>query len=325
MLSIIIVNWNGKKWLKTCLSSLYAQTYKNFEIIVVDNNSDDDSVEFLEKNYRELKILHSENKGFGHGANIGARVARGDFLMFFNEDMFVDNNFLEKYILEYNKINGKEFIGTIGCTIADYDKNLTFPFKTYGLIIDLMSAPTLNFNSDNIFHNSGCPFFISKKTFDDAGGFCKNIFLYSEDIDLCWRLNLLGYKHYFFPDIHIYHYGGGVIGDFSEKKLSYYIRGEINCMFNNYSSLFLSFAIVYFIFFYFCLSVAYLLLGKLRYTKAIVVAILDEIRYNLKKILIFRKSVQEKRRVSDWELFNKINLIPSRIKTFYYLCRYKIK
>lgn len=325
LFSIIIVNWNGKKWLKKCLDSLYSQTYKSFEVIVVDNDSIDDSVKFLEKNYRTIKILHSENKGFGHGANIGAEAARGVFLMFFNEDMYVEDDFLERYLLEYNKIRQKKSVGTIGCAIANYDKSLPLSVKTYGLSIDLMSAPTLNFDPNNIFHNTGCPFLIQRKTFEHAGGFCENIFLYSEDIDLCWRLNLLGYKHYFLPDICIYHYGGGVIGDFSTKKLSFYIKGEINCMFNNYSCLLLPFAFIYFSFFYFCLSILYLLLGKFKYTKTIIITILGELRYNIKSILIFRKSVQSKRTVSDWRLLGKINLIPSRLKNFYYIYSYKVK
>ena len=317
LVSIIIVNWNGKKWLKKCLDSLHSQTYNNFEIIFVDNNSQDDSVEFVEKNYPLVKIVKSDNLGFGHACNLGTQNAKGNFLMFFNEDTYVDENFVSKFINKYNLIKDKNKIGTIGCVLEDYNKKILNKKLGFGFTIDWMTAPTINFDKEKIFYNTGCPLFIAKNVFNEAGGFCKNIFLFSEDLDLCWRLNLMGYKHFFLEDVYIYHYGGGVIGGyFSPKKLSYYLKGELNCIFNNYSSLFLPFAFFYFLFFYFWLSIGYLLIGKFEYSKTINYTIISELRYNLKNILAFRQIVQAKRLVSDWQLTNKINFIPSRLKNF---------
>ena len=313
--SIVVVNWNGRKWLKKCLDSLNAQTYKDFEVIMVDNSSTDDSIKFVKKNYPRIKIIPSENKGFGYGCNVGARYANGEFVMFFNEDMYVDKDFLEKYVDGYQKLENKDLIGTIGCSIAHYDK--TFPVvakKMYGFGVDLMGAPMLNTDPNKIFHNTGCPLFVSRKLFLKIGGFCENIFIYSEDIDICWRLNIFGYRHYFFKDIMIYHYGGGVMGDFSDKKLANYIKGEINALFNNYSWPFLLIGFSYFMMLYWFLFIGYLVTGRFSYARTIISTIYHEWRYNIKSILKFRQKVQSNRKISDWKLLGKIRIFPSRIR-----------
>jgi hypothetical protein len=85
--SVIIVNYNGKKWLKKCFDSLIHQTYKEFEIIFVDNNSSDDSIEFLEKNYQDSRIRVIEsgaNLGFSGGNNLGIKESRGEYILLLN-------------------------------------------------------------------------------------------------------------------------------------------------------------------------------------------------------------------------------------------------
>ena len=82
LISIIIVNWNGKKWLRKCLDSLTKQTYKNYEIIFVDNASYDGSVKFIKENYPFAKIIvNSKNLGFAGGNNIGFRMSKGEFIL----------------------------------------------------------------------------------------------------------------------------------------------------------------------------------------------------------------------------------------------------
>lgn len=318
LISIVIVNWNGQKWLDQCLSSLVRQTYRSYEIILVDNSSTDDSVSFTQKNYPAVIILNSENKGYGHACNLGAKEAKGQFIMFFNEDMHVDADFLEKYLTYYQSVEDKDHLGTIGCSISDYDKSKSGSSGAYGMAIDIMGTPTPNAKPETIFHNSGCPFFISRQLFLNTGGFCPNIFLYSEDLDLCWRLNLYGYRHYYASDIHIYHYGGGVVGGFSPEKLSYYIRGELNSILNNYSSVMLPFALIYFSIFYILLAASYFFRGKTSYSKKVYSSIFNEIRYNLKDIISFRRIVQSRRKVTDWELMKRINIIPSRLRNLKY-------
>lgn len=321
IVSIIIVNWNGRNWLKKCLDSLRAQTCKDFEIILVDNSSTDDSVGFVRDNYPEVAISHSENRGFGYSCNLGAKKAKGKFLMFFNEDMYVDKDFVERYLEEYERIEDKDNIGTIGCAVADYDRSKVISEEAYGFSIDLMAAPVFNFDKAKIFHNTGCPLFILKDLFLKIGGFCENIFLYGEDIDICWRLSLYGYQHYFFQDIYIYH--NCAAGSFTEKKLHLYMRGEINGIFNNYSILFLPIGFAYFLIFYFVLSLVYLLSGRWLFFKTICMTILSEFRYNFRNIVAFRKTVQSRRKVSDWLLIRRMNIMPSRLSNLTHVKNYK--
>lgn len=321
LISVIIVNWNGEKWLGRCLDSLVNQTYKNIELILVDNSSIDNSVNFVRNKYPSVRILKSENRGFGFSCNYGARESHGKFLMFFNEDMYVDDDFVEKYLVEYKKIAGNKNIGTVGCMINNYDKTKVYKKEPYGYSIDLIATPVANFVKKRIFHNTGCPLFISRDLFLKIGGFCENIFIYGEDVDICWRLNLYGYKHYFFQNIAIYH--NNVSGSLSKWKISYYIKGEINCMLNNYSTLLLTVGLVYFGIFYISLSVVFLISGNLELFKTIYESVWNELTSNFGNIMSYRKRVQSNRVVSDLSLLGKINIVPSRPFRLFYVNRFK--
>ncbi len=104
-ISIIIVNYNGKKWLRQCLDSLLKQTYKFYEIIVVDNNSADGSVKFLKKNYKEIVLIENgDNYGFAKGNNIGLKKAKGDYILLLNNDTYVEKDFLNDFLKAFDAI-----------------------------------------------------------------------------------------------------------------------------------------------------------------------------------------------------------------------------
>jgi len=99
MVSIIIINHNGKSNLEKCLQSLKKIDNKNHEILIVDNNSTDDSIEFIKKNYSEIVIIKLEkNYGFAKPNNIGAKKAKGDLLLFLNNDTVVTENFVNDLV-----------------------------------------------------------------------------------------------------------------------------------------------------------------------------------------------------------------------------------
>ena len=86
LVSIIIVNWNGKQYLEKCFSSLYKQNYKYFEVIFVDNASKDDSVAYVKKKYPNTKVIvNKKNLGFADANNVGYRAAKGEFILFLKE------------------------------------------------------------------------------------------------------------------------------------------------------------------------------------------------------------------------------------------------
>ena len=98
-ISIVVVNYNGKKFLPDCFRSIFRQTYSRFETILVDNGSHDDSIEYTQQNFPEIKILSlTDNRGFAGGTNAGIRVAIGDFILTLNNDTILTDDFIEELI-----------------------------------------------------------------------------------------------------------------------------------------------------------------------------------------------------------------------------------
>ena len=100
--TVIIVNYNGKRWLGDCLKSLFEQSFKNFEVILVDNNSTDDSVLFTKKYFQKVKIVQlNSNTGFAGGNNAGYKEAKGEFILFVNNDTKVEKRYLENFLAAF--------------------------------------------------------------------------------------------------------------------------------------------------------------------------------------------------------------------------------
>ena len=99
LISVIIVNYNGKKFLPDCLTSIFHQTYFPFEVIIVDNSSNDDSVEYIQQNFPDVKIVTlSTNRGFAGGTNAGIRKAEGKFILTLNNDTIIAPNFIDEIV-----------------------------------------------------------------------------------------------------------------------------------------------------------------------------------------------------------------------------------
>jgi len=330
-ISIIIVNYNGRRFLERLFATLNDQTFKNFEVIFVDNDSKDDSVDFIRQNYSEAKIVRLKNLGFGTGCNIGAESATGKYLIFLNEDMYLPEDFLEKIIAfraSLDKNNNKK-IGGISCNLINFDSDPQEVRENYGASIDLFGFPVKGKNPEDIFAISGSPFFIAKEVFQAAGGFNENIFLYGEDIDLSWRLKIFGFNNFVFQQTQIFHYGGGTTGFFGPEKISENIFSSYIPMITNYKLLTLIFLIPFY-FIYLTAVTLVIFIGK-QFDGHYVIAILTKlgmILRNMKKILSFRKFVQSKRVKSDIFIFRYISLIPAFLQNKSYkklLNNYMIK
>jgi GT2 family glycosyltransferase len=303
-ISIIIINFNGKEWLDKLFDSIKSQTYKNFEIIVIDNSSTDKSIEFIEKNYQEVKLYRSENVGFGKAVNVASQHAMGEFLLILNTDCYLEDHFLQKIINEYDNIPEKDTFGTLGAISYGYDKQ-PIHNNIYGGTIDIMTIGYYANSDQQIIFNCGSPLFIKKDLYLKVGGFCPNIFLYNEDVDLGLRLTLYGYKHYFCEHIKIYHYGGGATGVYSPQKLEWYLVGELNTILNNFSLL-LFISIPVHSAFYLALLIFYLLSGRIKFVKAILKGY-KNIFFNLSKILRFRQVIQKNRKINDFKIMRRMH------------------
>ena len=180
LISIIIVNYNGQRWLKKCLDSIYNQTYKNYEIILVDNNSTDNSIELVKNNFPKVNILCSKkNLGFSGGNNLGIKKSKGNLIMLLNNDTWVESNFLEKMEETYSKFNN----AVIGPTEADYyskeSRIYSIHLDPFGHFIYLKGRNI----RDNDFYLSGVCLLFSKKLYYETGGLDSNFFMYGEDWD----------------------------------------------------------------------------------------------------------------------------------------------
>ena len=207
--SVIIVNYNGKKFLEKCLESLCKVNYENFEIIVVDNNSTDGSIELVTKNYTSIILLKlNSNKGFAEPNNIGAKIANGKYLLFLNNDTIVTPNFISEMVQVIE--NDKK--------IAICQSLLLKPDESVDSSGDFIDHLGVVYNStkktDEIREISsarGASMLIRKDVFDILEGFDEKFYVSFEDVDLGWRTWMIGYKVILTPKSVVYHVGGQTI------------------------------------------------------------------------------------------------------------------
>lgn len=218
-LSIIILSYNTKDLTLNCIGSIVEQ-YKNeldkklFEIIVVDNASEDGSVQTLQKLKTEgLRVIESkENLGFSKGCNLAAKGAKGEFLIFLNSDTQIkDQGFLK--MTDFFKKN--EDAGILGAKLKNEDgTNQPSAGKFYNLLnLFFMSlgVERLGFlrESPNVTKKvdwvSGASLMIRKKIFEKVGGFEKDLFMYWEDVEICYKVKEKGFYIYFYPEVTLYH------------------------------------------------------------------------------------------------------------------------
>lgn len=208
-ISIIIVNWNGKKWLKKCLNSLKNQTYKNLEIIVVDNASYDDSISYMSKNFPKVKtIRNKKNLGFSSGNNIGIKASLGEYIILLNSDTWVENDFVEK-LVKFYKANNFSVISPIET------RYFTKEPVAYSATIDPTGAYVYlppEKRTKKMFFLPGISLFFSKKVYLETKGLDSDFFMYFEDVDWFWRLILLKKTFAYAEGVNIYHLGAGGTG-----------------------------------------------------------------------------------------------------------------
>ncbi|HSA84093.1 MAG TPA: glycosyltransferase family 2 protein [Patescibacteria group bacterium] len=223
LLSIITLNYKKPELTLRCLDSLHQQFEKEFqsaemEVIVVDNDSQDDSVEKMgiavaKKKYLRIRILASgKNGGFGKGNNFGAKHAKGDFFVFLNNDTVVEDRGLLD-MAQYMKTHQE--VALLGGQLTNPDGSLqasTGKFYTLFYVFLLL----LGFQKFGLLDNSpkkisrvdwvkGGLLMIRRDAFEKLKGFDERIFMYTEDMELCYRAKKEGLSVWFYPDIKVTH------------------------------------------------------------------------------------------------------------------------
>ncbi len=211
-LSVVIVSYNCLEFLKQCINSIdkYNDIGNALEIIVVDNSPNDDIVEWLKINRTDIIAISNDNKGFGHGNNVGAKYAHGNILLFLNPDTIIIEPVFQYAI---NRFFGNSSLGMFGVSLIGSDQK---PNSSYGLRMPLGMMRTVICNIliklkifvPQIMYTSGADIFIRKDVFFDAGSFDENIFMYCEEADLTNRVNKIGYKNKYYSEKKIIHLEG---------------------------------------------------------------------------------------------------------------------
>lgn len=220
-LSIIILNYNTKDLTVECINSIASQYTEEldkgiFEIILVDNASSDGSVKKifgLKSRVPNLNVIESqENLGFSKGCNLGANSAKGEYLLFLNSDTEIKDQGFKKMV-EYFKKNKK--IGILGGALKNEDgTSQPSTGKFYSLLnlfLMLLGFERLGFLRESpkeikkVDWVSGASLMIKRKIFKIIGGFEKELFMYGEDLELCFRANRNGFPTFFYPEIILFH------------------------------------------------------------------------------------------------------------------------
>lgn len=241
LVSIVIVNWNGKKYIEECITSLLNQTYSKFEIILVDNASTDGSVEFVKEKFPMVQIIQNEdNLGFAKATNRGIGKAGGELIALFNQDAIADKEWLARVV---DEITVSENIAAVAGKVYywgdKYGKNAVF--CTWSKV-DPYTACPYNFNDDEprakVDYLTGCAMLVKRAVVDVIGGLDEGYFLYFDETDWCARMIRAGYDLVYVPDAIVWHVVSGSLGE-SNLKLYYMVRNRIRFAFKNFDVMYI--------------------------------------------------------------------------------------
>jgi len=209
LISIVIVNYNGKKYLQNCLKSVFESTYENFEVILVDNASTDNSHLDAKQKFPKIKLIQTKKNLGASGRNSGILVAKGEFVVLLDNDTIVKPNWLYEFLKNFKKngygmyqaklmlMDDPNRINSAGCMISVFG----FSFAKGSGEID---KGQYDRKFDINFPATACAF-IPKNIFDKVGLFDQEFFAYLDDTDFGWRALRLGIKSYFAPSVVVYH------------------------------------------------------------------------------------------------------------------------
>lgn len=238
--ALVILNWNGKHFLEKFLPSVVLSDYENLEVIVADNASTDDSIQFLEQCYPTIKIiLNGANEGFAKGYNTALKQVTADYYILLNSDVQVTPGWItpiislmetdkaiaacQPKILSFENKNKFEYAGASGGWIDKFG----YPF-TRGRIFDFCENDEGQYNNTSeIFWATGAAMFVRASVYHQQNGFDEYFFAHQEEIDLCWRMQRAGHKIFVVPSSVIYHVGGGTLPAGNKRKVFLNFRNNL--------------------------------------------------------------------------------------------------
>ena len=250
MVSVVIPHYGGKDIIYDCLESLKKVTYSNIEIIVVDNNSPDDSIEYIKKKYPNIKlVVSSYNRGFAGGCNYGVKESLGKYILILNNDTTHEPDFIDFLV---HKLESNKNISSVQPKIKNFNNSLyfdyagacggfldkyCFPFAR-GRIFNTVEKDLGQYdNSCKIFWASGTAFLTRKENFNKIGGFDEVLFAHMEEIDFHWKSQILGYEVWVEPKSVIFHKGAVTLPASSPQKTFLNFRNSLILLLTNNSKI----------------------------------------------------------------------------------------
>ena len=245
-LAIVILNWNGRAMLAEYLPTVIEYSRNEAVVYVADNASTDDSMQLIHDKFKGCKtILLDQNYGFAEGYNRALKQIEADYYLLLNSDVGVTHHWLTpllefmdahpeaaacqpKLLSERNK-DSFEYAGAAGGYLDKYG----YPFCR-GRIFNTIEPDSgqYDYNTEILWATGAC-LLIRSRDYWDAGGLDARFFAHSEEIDLCWRLRLMGRKIYCIPDSRVYHVGGGTLPKSNSMKTFLNFRNNLTMLYKN--------------------------------------------------------------------------------------------
>jgi GT2 family glycosyltransferase len=317
--AIVILNWNGEKFLKQFLPAVVKFSSNDLnEIWVADNGSTDNSISFIEDQYPSIRLLKfDKNYGFTEGYNKALSQIDAEYYVLLNSDVEVTENWLNPVIdymdknsntgaampkiLSYSDKQKFEYAGAAGGFIDKFG----YPFCRGRILSETETDEGQYDDAVNIFWATGACMFVRASVFHEIGQLDTDFFAHMEEIDLCWRMKNRGYNIKYIPDSTVYHVGGGTLPNNNPRKLFLNYRNSLFLLYKNlpsgkfrkimFARMILDGAS----------AIMYILQGKFSFFLAVPKAHY-QFYYNLKKYRKKRIENNEKRTVNDHpEIFNR--------------------
>lgn len=237
--SVIIPNYNGMKYMQTCLESLMHQTYGHVPVVVVDNGSADGSREFIKQNYPSVKVIAlQENTGFCHAVNVGIQATETPYVILLNNDTEAAPDFVEKLL--WGIKSRKKAFSCAAKMIQFHNRNQIDDAGNYynalgwafargkGRDVSLYERP------GKIFASCAGAAVYRREVLDQIGLLDEEHFAYLEDIDLGYRARIQGYQNWYLPEAKVYHIGSGTSGSrYNLFKIRYSSRNNVYMIYKN--------------------------------------------------------------------------------------------
>lgn len=245
-LAIVILNWNGRKFLERFLPALMRFSPDYADIVIADNGSDDDSVVFLKSQYPSLRLLEfSHNQGFAKGYNMALQQIDAQYYCLLNSDMEVTPHWVEPVV---ELMDADATIAAVQPKLRSFYRRDEFEYAgAAGGFIDKYGYPFCrgrvfgNVEKDfgqydtamDVFWASGAALFVRADVYHRVGGFDDDFFAHMEEIDLCWRIKNAGYKIKINPASVVYHIGGGTLPKDNSLKTFLNFRNDLFLLLKN--------------------------------------------------------------------------------------------